>query len=150
MEIEGAVVPAAGLSASRLLIDGDRFRTESPEAIYEGVFNINVETEPHEIDIEFVAGPEAGNWNYGIFRLQGDSVEFCLNIQGDQRPKDFHTVSGSGCAYEVLKRTLRGRPDNVTGGTAPFEKPSTPARTLRASNSSKARRSLGSRASGPR
>ena len=58
-----------------MFIDGDRFRSESPEAVYEGVFNINVEAEPHEIDIEFVAGPEAGNWNYGIFRVEGDELE---------------------------------------------------------------------------
>ena len=44
-----------------MLIDGDRFRTESPEATYEGVFNIDVEADPHDIDIEFVEGPEAGN-----------------------------------------------------------------------------------------
>ncbi len=59
--IDGNQLPAAAFDSSRLLIDGDRFRTESPEAIYEGVFNINVESQPHEIDIEFVEGPEAGN-----------------------------------------------------------------------------------------
>jgi uncharacterized protein (TIGR03067 family) len=62
LEVDGNVFPAATLSASRILINGDRFRTESPEATYEGIFNVNVEAEPHEIDIEFVAGPEAGNW----------------------------------------------------------------------------------------
>ena len=60
LEIDGSPLPPAAMSSSRLLIDGDRFRTESPEAIYEGVFNINVETDPHGIDIEFIAGPEAG------------------------------------------------------------------------------------------
>ena len=49
---------------SRILIDGDRFRTESPEATYEGVFNINVEAQPHEIDIEFIVGPEAGEFEF--------------------------------------------------------------------------------------
>src|SRR3954469_14951979 len=69
LEIDGTAIPATALADSRILIDGDRFRTESPEAIYEGLFNINVEGEPHEIDIEFVEGPEAGNSNFGIFRL---------------------------------------------------------------------------------
>jgi hypothetical protein len=44
LEIDGSVMPAGALAASRILIDGDRFRTESPEANYEGIFNINVET----------------------------------------------------------------------------------------------------------
>ncbi|MBP9902249.1 MAG: TIGR03067 domain-containing protein [Verrucomicrobia bacterium] len=96
LEVVGTVLPAAGLQMSRLLIDGDRFRTESPEANYEGVFNINVEEQPQEIDIEFVAGPEAGNWNYGIFRLDGDTLDLCLNLNGKPRPAKSGSTPGSG------------------------------------------------------
>jgi uncharacterized protein (TIGR03067 family) len=101
-----------------LLIDGDRFRTESPEANYEGIFNIDVEAQPHAIDIEFIEGPEAGNWNYGIFRLEGDQLELCLDMNGKPRPIGFRTSAGSGHAYETLRRTSHSRPDDVTGGTA--------------------------------
>src|SRR5262249_28772795 len=50
LEIDGSAIPPESISRSRLLIDGDRFRTESPEATYEGVFNIDVEAQPHGID----------------------------------------------------------------------------------------------------
>ena len=83
LEIDGQTVPPGMTANSRILIDGDRFRTESPEATYEGVFNINVEAQPHEIDIEFIAGPEAGNSNFGIFRLVGDQFELCLDLNGN-------------------------------------------------------------------
>jgi uncharacterized protein (TIGR03067 family) len=127
LELNGTVVPAGALAASRILIDGDRFRTESPEATYEGIFNINVEVEPHEIDIEFVAGPEAGNWNYGIFRLDGDQLDICLDINGKPRPEKFESSNGSGHAFEVLKRVAHARPSNVTGGTpSPAQKKETP------------------------
>ncbi len=119
LEIDGNTYPAAALSTSRILIDGDRFRTESPEATYEGIFNINVEADPREIDIEFVAGPEAGNWNYGIFRLNGERLEICLDMTGEPRPHAFATSAGSGHAYEILNRITAARPENVTGGTAP-------------------------------
>lgn len=118
LEIDGAVIPAGVLGASRVLIDGDRFRTESPEAIYEGIFNIDVEAQPHGIDIEFIAGPEAGKWNYGIYRLEGDQFELCLDMNGRPRPEKFGTSLGSGRAYETLKRISPARPDDVTGGTA--------------------------------
>jgi uncharacterized protein (TIGR03067 family) len=117
LEVDGTVVPAATLSASRILIDGDRFRTESPEATYEGIFNINVEAEPHEIEIEFVAGPEAGNSNYGIFRFDDSQLEICLDINGKPRPHAFATSAGSGHAYETLRRTSAARPTNVSGGS---------------------------------
>jgi uncharacterized protein (TIGR03067 family) len=131
LEIDGGVIPGSTLGASRLLIDGDRFRTESPEANYEGIFNINVETKPHEIDIEFVEGPEAGNWNFGIFRLDGDQLDLCLELNGKPRPDKFGTFSGSGRAYETLRRTSHSRPQDVTGGTASLiqQNPQTQARS---------------------
>ena len=127
LEVDGHTLPAAMLTASRVLIDGDRFRTESPEATYEGVFNLNVEAEPHEIDIEFIAGPEAGKWNYGIFRLTGDQLELCLDLNGRPRPKKFGTAPGSGHACETLTRASAARPTDVTGGTAPAPQSPLPA-----------------------
>ena len=122
LELDGSVIPASAMGASRLLIDGDRFRTESPEAVYEGIFNIHVEAQPHEIDIEFVAGPEAGNWNFGIFRLDGDKLELCLDVHGKARPAEFCTSPGSGHVYETLKRTSHSRPEDVIGGVASVQK----------------------------
>jgi uncharacterized protein (TIGR03067 family) len=118
LEIDGSAVPASALTTAHILIDGDRFRTESPEATYEGVYNINVEAQPHEIDIEFVEGPEAGNWNFGIFRLEGEQLEICLDMNGRPRPTGFCTSEGSGHAHEILNRATAARPENVTGGTA--------------------------------
>jgi uncharacterized protein (TIGR03067 family) len=119
LEIDGTTLPPASVSASRLLIDGDRFRTESPEGTYDGVFNIDIESDPHGIDIEFIAGPEAGNWNYGIFRFVADRLELCLDMNGKARPIGFRTSPGSGHALETLRRTSRTRPDAVTGGMPP-------------------------------
>jgi len=126
LEIDGNLIPAAGLANSCLLIDGDRFRTESPGTIYEGIFNINVETDPHEIDIEFVEGPEAGNWNYGIYRLDGDQLQICLDMTGKPRPVEFRSAKRNGVAYEILTRTSHARPQDVNGGTASSPKPSVP------------------------
>ena len=117
LEVDGQKVPMASLRRSRILIDGDRFRSESPEAVYEGVFNIDVESTPHHIDIEFIEGPEAGNTNRGIFALAGDRLEICLDMNGKARPGAFTTKARSGHAYEVLRRTRDALPDDVTGGT---------------------------------
>jgi uncharacterized protein (TIGR03067 family) len=119
LEVAGEVMPGAALSQSRIFIDGDRFRTESPEANYEGIFNINVEADPHEIDLEFVAGPEAGNWNYGIFRVDGERLEICLDLEGKPRPRDFKTARGGSHAWEILQRVSTSRPKAVDGGNPP-------------------------------
>ncbi len=137
LEVDGQVVPETMLGMSRILIDGDRFRTESPSGNYEGVFTIDVEASPPEIDIEFVEGPEAGNWCHGIFEVRGnDEIVFCLGLNGT-RPPAFATQPGSGFALEHLRRVSKARPENVNGGThrpdpaptedpAAFEAPVTP------------------------
>ena len=124
LEVDGSGVPVAMLSQSRLLMDGDRFRMESPEAHYEGTFTIDVGENPAHIDIEFVEGPEAGNWSFGIFDLNGDELTICLGVTGAPRPTGFVTSSGSGHALERLHRASTARPAGVTGGT-----PTMPAST---------------------
>ena len=127
LEVDGHAMPAGMFTTSRVLIDGDRFRTESPDATYEGIFNVNVEADPHELDIEFIAGPEAGKWNYAIFRLTGDQLDLCLDLNGRPRPKKFGTSAGSGHACETLTRASASRPADVKGGTAPAPPPPSPA-----------------------
>ena len=117
LQVDGNTMPAAALAASRVLIDGDRFRTESVEAIYEGVFTIDVDAQPARIDIEFVEGPEAGNWSYGIYELDGDRLTICLGLTGASRPEAFKTAAGSGHALEQLRRASAERPKAVSGGT---------------------------------
>lgn len=129
LEVDGSPVPAQMLGGSRILIDGDRFRTESPEATYEGEFRIDVEQLPHTIDIEFVEGPEAGRWSLGLFALDGDTLTICLGLAGAKRPAAFRTSRGSQHALEVLRRASKARPAGVTGGTrgrgAPPARPAT-------------------------
>lgn len=99
LEVDGHTMPAAALTESVLLIDGDRFRMESPEATYEGIFNIDVEAAPHHIDIEFVEGPEAGQWSYGIFEFDEDRLTICLGLVGSTLPRARSaTASSSGAA----------------------------------------------------
>jgi uncharacterized protein (TIGR03067 family) len=118
LDVDGNRMPAAMLASSRILIDGDRFRTESPEANYDGVFTIDVEATPPHIDIEFIEGPEAGNWSHGIYELDGERLTLCLGVlAGVARPTAFAAKTGSGHALERLQRVSASRPANVTGGT---------------------------------
>jgi len=120
LELDGDAVPKAMFASSRILIDGDRFRTESPEATYEGIFTLDTEASPPHFDIHFVAGPEAGNWSYGIYELTGpDELTLCLSLGSAPRPGAFATTPGCGHALEHLQRASKARPADVTGGTPP-------------------------------
>lgn len=123
LEVDGEPVPAAMLGSSQLLIDGDRFRMESPEAVYEGLFLIDVEPVPHRIDIDFHEGPEAGNRCEGLFEIEGDRFRICLGLAGSTRPQAFETSPGSGHALEELERVAHSRPPHVDGGSKPSAQP---------------------------
>lgn len=116
LEVSGSPVSKEMLTGSRILIDGDRFRSESAGSIYEGIFIIDVEPKVATIDIQFVEGPEAGNTNHGIFRFVDSGLEICLDIYGKSRPIEFTTKPGTGQAFERLIRHDASRPANVTGG----------------------------------
>jgi uncharacterized protein (TIGR03067 family) len=117
LEVDGQPMPSAMFTTSHLLLDGDRFRMESAEATYDGIFIIDVEKEPHWIDIDFNEGPEAGNRCEGLFHLDGDQLTICLGLAGSFRPERFATSPGSGHALEALVRTENARPTGVDGGT---------------------------------
>lgn len=125
LQVDGNEIPSAMVAASKLLLDGDRFRMESPEANYDGRFSIDAATTPMQIDIEFVEGPEAGQHSYGIFELHGDQLTICLGLVGAPRPTAFATRRGSGHALERLRRASAARPAGVTGGVAPAPTPPT-------------------------
>src|SRR5262249_35759491 len=79
LEVDGAETPSTYLASTRILIDGDRFRTESPEGTYEGIFAIDTDAEPPHFDLHFVAGPDAGNASLGIYRIENaDTLVLCL------------------------------------------------------------------------
>jgi uncharacterized protein (TIGR03067 family) len=124
LEIDGNALQPAFIEHSRILMDGDRFRTESPGGTYEGIFTIDTETTPPHFDIHFISGPEAGQWSYGIFKLEGaDELTLCLGLVHSPRPTAFATQPGSGHALEHLRRTSAARPADVTGGTPPPPEP---------------------------
>jgi uncharacterized protein (TIGR03067 family) len=124
LQVDGHAMPAG--PQSQLLIDGDRFRMESPEATYEGVFDIDVEVTPHTIDVDFVEGPEAGERSRGIFTLDGDRLTICIGFAGVARPTAFVTTPGCGHALEELARTTNARPAGVKGGTPQPPAPAPP------------------------
>src|SRR5262245_5247204 len=122
-EVDGVVMSAKALSGTRLLIDGNRFRMESHEAIYDGILTIDMEVTPAQITTEFVEGPEAGNQTRGIFEVTGDRLMLCVGLVGSSRPTEFAAPRGSRHALQHLRRTSARRPENVTGGTPQPEPP---------------------------
>ena len=104
---------------------GSAERVQPTFRCHEGIFTVDVEADPARIDIEFVEGPEAGNWSYGIYSLDGDALVVCLGLTGAQRPQRFGTAAGSRHALERrdhLVRICMAPPDRPRPGDFSSEK----------------------------
>jgi uncharacterized protein (TIGR03067 family) len=116
--VGASTIPAPMISNSKIVVNGDRFNTLSPEGDYLGEFAINIETSPKEIDIHFIEGPHAGQYSYGIFELNRDELTFCLGLVGASRPTEFDTNGLPMHALEHLIRETRDAPITIANPEA--------------------------------
>jgi uncharacterized protein (TIGR03067 family) len=104
MTVEGRTFPAELGKSSRLVLKGDSFTMTDPTATYRGTFAVDPTVTPRTIDVTFTEGPEAGKVSRGIYELDGDTYKVCMGLAGRDRPIEFESKPGSGCALQVLKR----------------------------------------------
>ncbi len=101
LEVDGTAFPFAG---ARIIIEGSRFTSLAMGAAYQGTVTVGAETTPKTFGLHFTDGPEAGHSNFGIYELDGDNWQICLNLNGGPPPVAFATSPGSGHALETLRR----------------------------------------------
>jgi uncharacterized protein (TIGR03067 family) len=92
----------------RLIFSGDEFRVKKgEETMIEGKFKIDSSKKPKEIDMEFVEGKRdnlKGKTALGIYELNGDTLKWCWNQPGGERPKEFSSQAADVHLLVTLKR----------------------------------------------
>jgi len=63
------------------------------------VITLDASKTPKNIDFKEKEGTK-----HGIYVLEGDTMKFCVKVEGEGRPKDFAAGEGSGCVLMVLKK----------------------------------------------
>jgi uncharacterized protein (TIGR03067 family) len=104
LEAEGMAMPAGMLRGAKIVVEGSGFKSIAMGAVYEGIVELDANTQPKTLAMKFTAGPENGNTNFGIYELVGDSWKICINLKTGAAPAGFATSAGSGYALEVLTR----------------------------------------------
>ena len=104
LEVDGNKMPESMLGGSQIVVKGSKFDTVSMGAAYSGALTLDETARPKTFDLKFTDGPEKGNTNFGIYKLDVDTWTLCLATRGKIRPTSFATKSGTGIALETLKR----------------------------------------------
>jgi len=107
LEVDGERMPADSLGNAQVVIERDRFKSVGMGATYEGRVEIDDTKKPKTFDLVFTSGPENGNRNPGIYKLDGDAWTLCLAMRGDKRPRKFVSEPDTGIALETLERGKR-------------------------------------------
>jgi len=89
---------------SQIILRKTKFESTSMGATYEGEIQIDESKKPKIFDLVFTSGPEKGNRNLGIYKLDGDAWTICLATRGDKRPGRFASKPDDGIALQTLTR----------------------------------------------
>jgi len=128
-EADGPKMTATAFDGAKIIIKGEKFTSVAMGAVYRGTVELHPARKPKSFDLVFTAGPEKGNRNRGIYKLDGDHWTICLATRGSTRPQKFATRPGTGVALEALERddgaraAVKGRsqPERLSGRSAPTE-----------------------------
>ncbi len=104
LALEGQEMPAAMFANARMVVQGKRFASLGMGTQYEGTLELDLSTNPHQLNMNFDAGPEKGNVNLGIFEITGDTWKLSIATRGSERPSAFTSAPGTGIALEILQR----------------------------------------------
>ena len=92
----------------RLIFSGDEFSVKKgEETMIKGKFKIDTSKKPKEIDMEFIETKKdslKGKTALGIYELDGDTLKWCWNKPGGERPKRFSSEAADEHLLVTLKR----------------------------------------------
>jgi uncharacterized protein (TIGR03067 family) len=91
--------------ATKLVYDGNKWMIKvGDKVVASGVFKIDADKKPKEIDIMDESGTKNEKTKLGIYEIDGDTYKYCLAPAGKPRPTEFTSKAGSGDSLGVMKR----------------------------------------------
>jgi uncharacterized protein (TIGR03067 family) len=103
-EVNGKPVSEAELKNTTLVIQGDQYTLKTPEGDRKGTIKLDPTSSPKHFDLTPSAGPNKGKTLLGIYEVDGDTLRYCLALNGKDRPTEFSGKEGSGRGLFVNKR----------------------------------------------
>ncbi len=82
-------------------------------------YRIEPSRQPKTIDLTDLAGPRKGKTTLGIYRVDGDTLQICIDTDDGERPTGFDTESGDHARLMIFRRDIPVRvPAAPVPGTA--------------------------------
>jgi uncharacterized protein (TIGR03067 family) len=90
----------------KVSFDGEAFTVQIEGVDHlKGTLSLDASADPKTIDLSFTEGPHKGDRMLGIYKWDGEKLNWCTTMpKGKTRPTEFTTTSGSGHRLFVLEK----------------------------------------------
>lgn len=105
LEAGGQKLPDDNKPDIKLVIKAEKaFEVITPDNTVKGPLKIDVKQKPKDMDIEVAEGENQGKVFKAIYDFDGEDLRICVDISGENRPKEFKTEPGTPVVLIVFKR----------------------------------------------
>jgi len=99
-ELGGKKMPDEGFKGHKLSLKEGKYSIDNDH----GEYKIDPKAKIKSIDITGTNGPNKGRLILAIYELQDDTLRICYDLEGNVRPKEFVTKSGTMQFLVTYKR----------------------------------------------
>jgi len=105
LEGGGQTLPEENKPDIKLIVKEEKaYEVVTPDSTVKGPLRINPKEKPKHMDIEVAEGENQGKVFKAIYEFDGDRLRICVDISGENRPKEFKTEPGAAVVLIVWKR----------------------------------------------
>jgi uncharacterized protein (TIGR03067 family) len=104
----GDELPAEALADTKWTVKGDKYTFNADGEKEEGTIKLDPAAKPSTIDLAITGGADKGKTQVGIYKIDGDTITFCLNRPGEKdRPKDFKATADTDYLLITMKKKVK-------------------------------------------
>jgi uncharacterized protein (TIGR03067 family) len=104
----GQALPNEARATAKWTVKGDKYTFEIQGVTEEGIIKLDRDKKPFAFDLIIKEGADKGKTQLGIYKIDGDTVTFCLARPGvADRPKEFITTAENGQILVTIKRAKK-------------------------------------------
>lgn len=104
VEILGREAPLKNFETTKLTIAGDTYSVTSDGTTDKGTVKTDATAKPATLDILGTSGPNKDKNIVAIWKLEGDKLQVCYNLDGKVRPTAFESTSANSWLLISYKR----------------------------------------------
>jgi uncharacterized protein (TIGR03067 family) len=104
MEMNGKSMPPEARQKIKLTLNGENFVFKNGDHSEPGLYKLDPAKKPKELNIVITEGEDKGKIYLVIYKIEGDTMTQCMELENKNRPREFTGKAGSGCALEVWQR----------------------------------------------